>query len=119
MFRQSHADACFQFLQCPRSKQPDTSRMVNEKVFYLFVYISFPKIRVEVGNVFFLREMDAHQFMTIFDPQKRIPALIDAVVSVILFQRIDVFCLAVELAEMHAVIQIDAPVGGKHHSSVG
>ncbi len=80
---------------------------------------SFPKIRVEVGNVFFLREMDAHQFMTIFDPQKRIPALIDAVVSVILFQRIDVFCLAVEVAEMHAVIQIDAPVGGKHHSSVG
>ena len=89
--------------------------MVNEKVFYRFVYISFPKIRVEVGNVFFLREMDAHQFMTIFDPQKRIPA----VVSVILFQRIDVFCLAVEVAEMHAVIQIDAPVGGKHHSSVG
>ena len=45
--------------------------------------------------------------------------MIDTVTSFILFQRGNVFCCAVKVAEMYAVIQIDIPVGGEYHSSVG
>ena len=44
--------------------------------------------------------------------------MIDAVTSFILFQRVNVFCRAVKVAEMYAVIQVDIPVGGEYHSSV-